>query len=51
MDDFLCEIQSDEIQDWYDYEMYYADILSSEENGAIEQSARSLASQAGDSGS
>ena len=51
MDDFLCDIQSDEIQDWYDYEMYYAEIFSLEENGAIEQSARSLASQAGDSGS
>ena len=29
-DDFDTEIQCDEIQDWYDYEMYFGNLMTEE---------------------
>ena len=30
-DDFDTQIQCDEIHDWYDYEMYFGDLMAEEE--------------------
>lgn len=35
-DDFDTQIQADEITSWYDYEMFYGDIMREEEEYGLE---------------